>query len=288
MLQVRSLSLPVCPLTLHSSASRDDYSRVAEALPGHHVCAVADVSQTNLITRRPNVLALNLGSTLTQSLLFLVIFLAIACLLLYLFRRFTAQLESTATREGLQSQNNGTGWRIMIVSVFLILLYLPLSTIAVHALLWSSDFWVVPNPYLNATTLPPVLPPLGPPEIYRDPLDFCYTTTMMKEQINYAPVIVILSAVTFVIVRARLHCLVCAVLMNSKMTFWFPIRLSRAIALAVPHVDPYTEMGKKRTHDEMDSEYMKIMDRDNSPFSFLYNGMYDCKVDFVSLTDVLV
>lgn len=56
------------------------------------------------------------------------------------------------------------------------------------------------------------------------------------------------------------------------MTFWFPIRLSRAIALAVPHVDPYTEIGKKRTQGEMESEYMRLMDRDNSPFAFLYNG----------------
>lgn len=214
----------------------------------------------------PNVLALNFGSTLVQSLVFLVIFLGISCLLLYLFYKFTAQLASTASREGLQSQHDGSGWGIMIVSVLLILLYLPLSTIALHALLWSSDFWVVPNPYLNATITPPVVEPLGPPEVFRDPLDFCYTTTMKKEQINYAPVIVVLSAFTFVV-----------------MTFWFPIRLSRAISLAVPHIDPYTELGKKRTKDELDSEYMRLLDRDNSPFTFLYNDFRRIWASYKSL-----
>lgn len=202
----------------------------------------------------PNVLALNFGSTMVQSLIFLVVFLVIACLLLYAFHKSTSRLATTATREGLQPQYDGSGWGVVITSFVLTILYLPLSTIALHALVWSSDFWVVPNPYLNSTVSPAQLPSLGPAEVYRQPLDFCYTTTMLKDQINYAPVIVLISAFTFIM-----------------MTFWFPVRLARAVKLAVPHVDPYTELGKKRTPDEMESEYMRLMDRDISPFAFLYN-----------------
>lgn len=89
---------------------------------------------------------------------------------------------------------------MIIVSFILSALYLPLSTIATHGLVWADDFWVVSNPYLNATVNPPVLPPLGPPDEFNDPLDFCYTTTMRRDEVNFAPIVVIVSALTFAFV----------------------------------------------------------------------------------------
>jgi len=152
----------------------------------------------------PNILALNFGSSFTQSLVFLCIFLVLTLLLLYYFHKTTAQLKHKTIREGLQAVYDDSGWVLIITTFGLTILYLPLSTIALHGILWSSDFWVVPNPYINATVpFPP--PPLGPTDLYHDPLDFCYTTTMRKDHINYAPVIVILSALTFVFV-SRLRC----------------------------------------------------------------------------------
>jgi hypothetical protein len=74
---------------------------------------------------------------------------------------------------------------------------------AVHVLVWSQDLWVVPNPYLNATSNPPMLPALGPPEQFRDPLDFCWTTTMKRNEINVAPLVVLIAAAIFVFVRAQ-------------------------------------------------------------------------------------
>ena len=68
---------------------------------------------------------------------------------------------------------------------------------AVHVMVWSDDLWVVPNPYVNATTLPPQLPPLGPASEFRGPLDFCYTTTMERNQINYAPAVLIIAIISF-------------------------------------------------------------------------------------------
>ena len=76
---------------------------------------------------------------------------------------------------------------------------------AVHVLVWSDDLWAVPNPYTNATTFPPNVEPLGPSDEYRDPLDFCYTTTMLRNEINYAPAVVILAIACFLGVSNTVH-----------------------------------------------------------------------------------
>jgi hypothetical protein len=45
-----------------------------------------------------------------------------------------------------------------------------------------------------------------------------------------------------------------------------------AIKKSLPLVDPYTELGKKRSEPEMELEYQRILSRDTNPFSFLYKG----------------
>jgi hypothetical protein len=151
---------------------------------------------------RPNILALNIPTKLTQSLIFLAIFMVISGLLLYRFHVMTSQYSPSAFREGLQSRQPNSSWGIIAVSFVLTVLYLPLSTLAVHGVLWSSDFWVVANPYSNSTK-PQPQETLGPPEVWRDPLDFCFTTTMRRDQVNYAPVIVVMSVITLIFVRHR-------------------------------------------------------------------------------------
>jgi hypothetical protein len=147
---------------------------------------------------RPNILAFNFASTLVESLLFLIVFMGIAAILLFHFYRSTRLSKFCNFLEGHQQpEPQGGRWGLVIVSFLLTVIYLPLSTLAVHVLVWSQDLWVVPNPYINSTTYPPILPPLGPPDEFRDPLDFCWTTTMQKNQVNFAPVVVIISAVVF-------------------------------------------------------------------------------------------
>jgi len=104
--------------------------------------------------------------------------------------------------EGLQqSGTQGSQWGIVIVTFLLTILYLPLSTMSLHVLVWSEELWAIQNPYVNSTVFPPVVPPLGPTSEFRDPLDFCWTTTMKRNELNFAPVIMVLSAVTFFFVR---------------------------------------------------------------------------------------
>lgn len=85
-----------------------------------------------------------------------------------------------------------------MMSFVLTVLYLPLSTMAMHVVVWSDDLWVVPNPYTDSTVDPAELPLLGPAAEFRAPLDFCYTTTMKRNEINYAPVLVILALVSLI------------------------------------------------------------------------------------------
>lgn len=57
-----------------------------------------------------------------------------------------------------------------------------------------------------------------------------------------------------------------------KMTLWFPIRLMQTIRQVLPRVDPFTELGKKRSNPEMEIEYRRLLERDQSPLGFLYRG----------------
>lgn len=145
----------------------------------------------------PNVLALNFGTTVTQSSLFLGLFIAITGALLYYFWLATNKCESADVQEGFTSSSKDGGWKLIFVAFILSALYLPLSTIVVHALVWSDDFWAVSNPYTNSTVNPPVVAPLGPADQFYGPLSFCYTTTMKRNEFNYAPIIVAISAVIF-------------------------------------------------------------------------------------------
>jgi hypothetical protein len=129
--------------------------------------------------------------------------MAIASGLLYYFNRCATRCDRYNAVEGLRPISRGNRWGLVVVSFLLTLIYLPLSTMAVHVLVWSQDLWVVPNPYVNATSSPPVLPALGPPEQFRDALDFCWTTTMKRNEINLAPLVVLIAAAVFVSVRAR-------------------------------------------------------------------------------------
>ncbi len=119
-------------------------------------------------------------------------------ILLYLFYLATCVCSEMGTPEGFQVPGYmRSTWSIVSINFILTILYLPISTMALHVLVWSNDLWVVPNPYINATTYPPQVPPLGPPDEFRDPLDFCYTTTMKRNEVNFAPVIFIVAALCF-------------------------------------------------------------------------------------------
>ncbi len=152
----------------------------------------------------PNILALNIPTKLKQSLIFLIVLMVICGTLLYQFYILTEEYCTRVLKEGRQPRQPRPSWSTILVTFLLTVLYLPLSTIAMHGILWSSDFWVVENPYISDNFNPSNMQPLGDPTIWRDPLDFCYTTTMRKDEGNWAPLIVFLCAITFFFVRRLL------------------------------------------------------------------------------------
>ena len=126
----------------------------------------------------------------------------IAAILLYFFYR-SIRRNSCDSAEGLQQTKiRGKHWGLLLVTFSLTVIYLPLSTISIHVLVWSQELWAIPNPYINSTVFPPVVAPLGPPSEFRDPLDFCWTTTMKRNEVNFAPISVILSIITLIAVSA--------------------------------------------------------------------------------------
>jgi hypothetical protein len=151
----------------------------------------------------PNILALNFAPVVMESLIFLFILMTIAAGLLYYFYRATIQCDRYTSVEGLQQvETKGRQWGLVIVTFLLTVLYLPLCTMSVHVLVWSQELWPIANPYVNATVFPPVLPPLGPPKEFRDPLDFCWTTTMKRNEVNFAPLVAAVAAIVFLCVSA--------------------------------------------------------------------------------------
>ncbi|KAI0669823.1 hypothetical protein C8Q78DRAFT_147795 [Trametes maxima] len=225
----------------------------------------------------PNTLALNFASSLVQSLILLVVFMSIAGILLFFWSRMTQACYSVVMPEGLQStQFLKNSWAVAIVTFILTVIYLPLSTMAVHVLVWSDDLWAIPNPYLNGT-ITPTVDPLGPPDQYRNPLDFCYTSTMLRNEINYAPVVVLLAVICFL-----------------GLTIWFPIHLHIAIRRVTPKVDRFTELGAPRSNSDMDREYQRLLGRDRNPLNFLYSGFrrgwatYEAIYLFAKLTTLLL
>lgn len=131
-------------------------------------------------------------------------------------------------------------------------LYLPLAKLSFDALVWSDTMWPVTNPYTNTDF--PVLQPLGPSGIYRDPGDFCYVTSMKIQDLNFAYAIIPLAIFTLCV-----------------NTIYFPLAIRRLVVLNLPRIDKYTEQGERRL--DLDEEYKRLTNSDNCPYNFLYNGI---------------
>lgn len=58
------------------------------------------------------------------------------------------------------------------------------------------------------------------------------------------------------------------------MTIWFPIRLAGTIKRCLPTVEPFDDLGQRRSSQELEREYQRRLERDKSPFNFLYNGQF--------------
>jgi hypothetical protein len=117
---------------------------------------------------------------------------------------------------------------------------------------WNVDCWPLDSE--GKAMKRDTSPRTGDPTLWRDPLDFCYTTTMRKDEFNWAYLIVTVSALTVLVYM-----------------LWFPIHLRRTISTLLPRIPEYNELGSKRSKDDIDIEYNRLLAHDSSPLNFLYH-----------------
>ncbi|BGP65895.1 hypothetical protein NBRC10512_004184 [Rhodotorula toruloides] len=223
----------------------------------------------------PSALSLDFVSAFGQALLFLLVLTLVTLFALYEFYRFTGGWAGPAARRGARdigegydregadtvggskrwlSWRNSYGWRVF-VTFWCTSLYLPLSKLAIGALVYTDDYWPVSNPYTLYDSDAPSPPPLGPAATYYNPMDFCYRTTMRRRQglknLNFAYVLLPIAAVVILV-----------------LSLWLPWRLYKVIEEKKPKVDGWTELGERRKDEN--AEYERLLEADPSPFSFLY------------------
>ncbi|KAG0051413.1 hypothetical protein BGZ83_003799 [Gryganskiella cystojenkinii] len=203
----------------------------------------------------PALLSLDFPRALGYGMVFLMLFALICWIALYTFKIMT-RTDPNDDIEGLEVNSwslRSKKQRIETISIVFLLttLYLPLAKLSFDALVWSDTMWPIPNPYKNTDF--PVLEPLGPNGIYRDPSDFCYVTSMKIQDLNFAYVIIPLAIFTLCV-----------------NTIYFPLAIRRLVILNLPRIDKYTEQGERRL--DLDEEYKRLTNSDNCPYNFLYNG----------------
>ncbi|GAA5865770.1 hypothetical protein JCM8547_002772 [Rhodosporidiobolus lusitaniae] len=216
----------------------------------------------------PSFLSLDFVAAFGQALILLFILSAVTLLALYEFYRFTGGWHGPSGALGRGKLDLGEGfdredlherkksWRdsrlyLTAVTFWCTSLYLPLSRMSIGALLWTSDYWTVSNPYELFNSDNPSPPSLGPSSEYYDSMDFCYRTSMKKGDANLAFLLIPVAVVIILI-----------------LSLWFPIRLWSVIQRERPRIDGWTELGERRR--DVDGEYQRLLDADPSPFNFLY------------------
>ncbi|KAH9812839.1 hypothetical protein DFH28DRAFT_395024 [Melampsora americana] len=256
---------------------RSDYSQspLPRTTPKFDSAASSNLTIADVLFGRiPAIVGLDFVGAFGKAVLWFWIFGCICSLGLYEFYRLTGGWKGPQKRlcnsarfgEGFDMEDNFHNskikptWRqsktyITTITFLLTSFYVPLSKISIGALAWTSDFWAIPNPYLDSDQ--PQVQPLGPSDLYRDTLDFCYTTTMKKPQGAFAnknwtvPIILV------------------SIFNICTLSIWFPLRLWKTVKVEAPKVDEYTELGEKRK--AVDQEYQRLVDRDQGPFVYLYS-----------------
>ncbi|KAG0287880.1 hypothetical protein BGZ96_008268 [Linnemannia gamsii] len=203
----------------------------------------------------PAVLSMDFPRVIGYGMIFLLLFGLVCWIALYTFKIMT-RADPNDDIEGLEVSSwslRSKKQRMETISIVFLLttLYLPLAKLSFDALVWSDTMWPISNPYTTSDF--PVLQPLGPSGIYRDPSDFCWVTSMKIQDLNFAYVIIPVAIFTL-----------CA------NTLYFPLAIRRLVVQNLPRIDKYTEQGERRL--DPDEEYKRLTNSDNCPYNFLYNG----------------
>ncbi|KAJ1968787.1 hypothetical protein IWQ62_001032 [Dispira parvispora] len=206
----------------------------------------------------PQFISLNWSETWGQAIIFFVLFSVVAFIATFTFR-MTKKRVPQADAEGLEvvtwnmKSRKSSRTRNIAIVFTVATLYLPLSKLALEALVWDDKFWPVANPYITNDN--PSLPSLGPATEFRNAYDFCYTTTMRTNGANAAWAVLLL-----------------AVFCILGVSFYFPWAVRQLVKRTLPVSKNYDAQGEKR--DSAIAEYKSALEKDESPYNCLYNMYY--------------
>jgi hypothetical protein len=114
---------------------------------------------------------------------------------------------------------------------------------SLDTLVWSDSLWPVKNPYLPNVDFPDFesMIDVGN-DALRNPKDFCYVTSMNKNEVNLSPLIIAFGVLNLAV-----------------FSFWFPIKLRKI-------VNKYTNRSRFSGNDKDED------DNDKNPHKFIYEG----------------
>ncbi|KPV73435.1 uncharacterized protein RHOBADRAFT_55175 [Rhodotorula graminis WP1] len=204
----------------------------------HTSTSTGNETLRTLFVKIPSVLSLEFVSAFGQPFALLLAFTLVTLFALYEFYRLSGGWHGPAGKLGRGELDLGEGyeredleerrrkwrdsytWRVA-VTFWCSSLFLPLSKLAIGAVTWTDDFWVVENPYDALGVDGPAPAPLGPADMYYAPMDFCWRTTMRRRDgarnINAAYALVPLAVVVLVL-----------------LALWFPWRMWQLVRREAP------------------------------------------------------
>ncbi|GAA5821147.1 hypothetical protein JCM11251_001986 [Rhodosporidiobolus azoricus] len=202
----------------------------------------------------PSFLSLDFVSAFGQALVLLFVLTALTLGALYELYRFTGGWHGPSGKPGRGKLDLGEGydredlrerkrswrdsysWKVA-VTFWCSSFYLPLSKLAISALVWSTDFW--PTSAASTDT------------VNTSPSPVCYRTGTSPGAWNWAYLV-----------------LPVAVVLIAVLSLWLPWRLLQVVKHEAPLVDGFTDLGERRRDKK--GEYERLLDSDPSPFNFLY------------------
>ncbi|GAA5904568.1 hypothetical protein JCM6882_004910 [Rhodosporidiobolus microsporus] len=201
----------------------------------------------------PSFLSLDFVAAFGQALVFLLVLTVLTLGALYELYRFTGGWHGPSgklgrgkldlgegydredLRERKKSWRDSYGWKVA-VTFWCSSFYLPLSKLAISALVWGSDYW--PSPSSSTASLGAAS-------------EVCYRTSATSGAWNWAYVV-----------------LPIAVVLLALLSLWMPWRLWQVVKREAPRVDGFTDLGERRR--DKNGEYERLLDADPSPFNYLY------------------
>lgn len=170
-----------------------------------------------LLSSLPSLLALDLVSVFGYAVIILMVWIGIVAIILLSFLRMTRMYNPNRLIEGYNSQPwlfrpfrrdklhkrasssspsmnpaaktpswRSTPWtkvQNVLIVMSLSVLYIPLGKLAFDAIVWNVDYW--PLDAQSKAVGADISPHPGNANMWRDPLDFCYTTTMRRDEFNW-------------------------------------------------------------------------------------------------------